>query len=739
VRDLEPAFTAISGKLERFLHYKIDEKKYFKLGMVLQVGFRKNSTTVVDSDGEEGEEEEEDVEGLTYLTIPFRAGKCIQMHQGVDVEGFIRTWIYETECSVEEFVRHGSGWIIDNVFFCDAEVAECSPLQGSCEFHTINYRRGIGIVPDLGSKDTILDGESCFYLAVGSALAETKSRGEIERYLVDNVHMNISTPVRLHDIEKFEKANMHLDLSINVCLIDEDDNLFPVRVSKNLRAKKKILLVLCHTDEGDNSVMHYCLAEDPPNLLANRRKSAGNHYTKKKYLCFNCLTTVGSQEELERHSKWCLQRDSQNLTWPEKGDTISFQRGKKLFKAGFTFFFDFETLQKEPVKPCKCESEEERKSCSHKTHIETEHVAFAYSLVMVNRDSEIIEHITHVGEDSGEHFIRKIVELEKKYRAKLKDVKPMHLTREEEEAFKLATKCHICELPLKKDRVRDHDHLTGEFLGAAHDICNLHRTECKNIYGFAHNFSGYDSHIIIKELEKFPDLQKKVSAIPLNTQKVKTLKIGSIVLLDSTAFLSDSLERLVNTLVVSKHKFPLMHDTFDAASVGLLKQKGQYPYRYATSIAKLENTKALPPPEEFFNELSLEGISEKDYAHAKKVWDHFKCENMIDYTKLYVDTDVILLAEVVLDLRRSIFDEFHLDICQYLSLPQLTKDVMLKTTGTEIELMHDEEMAQWVRGGIRGGLSMINTRHVDLRKHLEENKEELSALYLDANNLVSIF
>jgi hypothetical protein len=172
--------------------------------------------------------------------------------------------------------------------------------------------------------------------------------------------------------------------------------------------------------------------------------------------------------------------------------------------------------------------------------------------------------------------------------------------------------------------------------------------------------------------------------------------------------------------------------------VELLKQKGQYPYRFATSIAKLESTTALPPPADFYNELTMQEISEKDYAHAQEVWLHFKCRNMIDYTKLYVDTDVILLAEVVLDLRRSIFDEFHLDICQYLSLPQLTKDVMLKTTGTEMELIHDEKMAQWVRSGIRGGLSMINTRHVDVKKHLEEHKEEVSALYLDANNLVRI-
>ncbi len=59
---------------------------------------------------------------------------------------------------------------------------------------------------------------------------------------------------------------------------------------------------------------------------------------------------------------------------------------------------------------------------------------------------------------------------------------------------------------------------------------------------------------------------------------------------------------------------------------------------------------------------------------------------MIDYTVLYVRSDVIRLAEAVMDMRNNIWTEFGLDMCAYLSLPMLAKDIMLKYMGAAIEL-----------------------------------------------------
>jgi peptidyl-dipeptidase Dcp len=46
------------------------------------------------------------------------------------------------------------------------------------------------------------------------------------------------------------------------------------------------------------------------------------------------------------------------------------------------------------------------------------------------------------------------------------------LTKEEEEKFQSTKLCCFCDMLLKDDRVRNHDHFTGKYFGSAHDSCN---------------------------------------------------------------------------------------------------------------------------------------------------------------------------------------------------------------------------------------------------------------------------
>ena len=70
------------------------------------------------------------------------------------------------------------------------------------------------------------------------------------------------------------------------------------------------------------------------------------------------------------------------------------------------------------------------------------------------------------------------------------------MTKEDERKYEQETVCHKCNNVLidensKLDKVRDHSHVwPGEFLGAAHNLCNLQRQDTKFIPLLAHNFSG---------------------------------------------------------------------------------------------------------------------------------------------------------------------------------------------------------------------------------------------------------
>ena len=76
-----------------------------------------------------------------------------------------------------------------------------------------------------------------------------------------------------------------------------------------------------------------------------------------------------------------------------------------------------------------------------------------------------------------------------------------------------------------------------------------------------------------------------------------------------------------------------------------LLRKGVYLYEYMDSWEKFdENT--LPPKKAFYSSLNLEDISDEDYAHAQKVWDVFEINNLGDYHDLYVQSDILLLADV---------------------------------------------------------------------------------------------
>ena len=54
----------------------------------------------------------------------------------------------------------------------------------------------------------------------------------------------------------------------------------------------------------------------------------------------------------------------------------------------------------------------------------------------------------------------------------------------------------------KCQKVRYHCHYTGNYRGAAHDICNLKYKTPKEIPIVFHNGYTYDYHFIIKEIAK---------------------------------------------------------------------------------------------------------------------------------------------------------------------------------------------------------------------------------------------
>ena len=76
--------------------------------------------------------------------------------------------------------------------------------------------------------------------------------------------------------------------------------------------------------------------------------------------------------------------------------------------------------------------------------------------------------------------------------------------------------------------------------------------------------------------------------------------------------------------------FKYLSQDFSGDLLGLVKQKGVYPYEYIGSFKTLSEDK-LPDKCKFFSSLKDERISEKNYSHAINVWNVFKMNTMSDY------------------------------------------------------------------------------------------------------------
>lgn len=195
------------------------------------------------------------------------------------------------------------------------------------------------------------------------------------------------------------------------------------------------------------------------------------------------------------------------------------------------------------------------------------------------------------------------------------------------------------------------------------------RNETTTIPFFAHNFSGFDGHFLIKNIPDDSRI-KRVNMLPLNSEKFRTLSINNFLFLDSMAFLNASLDTLVVNLS-HNYNFPILSQIeHDDKKKQLLCRKGVFPYEYITSVDILKEEN-LPSRENFYSKLSNSHISEEDYSHAQKVFSTFKCSSIQEYSELYCQTDVILLAEVMLRFRNQMMQEVGLDVFRYIRLVKL--------------------------------------------------------------------
>ena len=127
------------------------------------------------------------------------------------------------------------------------------------------------------------------------------------------------------------------------------------------------------------------------------------------------------------------------------------------------------------------------------------------------------------------------------------------------------------------------------------------------------------------------------------------------------------------------------------------------PSEYMDHWEKLNET-LLPDKEDFHSHLNIEDIIVADYAHGKSPCKDFEIKNLGEYPDLYIQRDVLLLADVFEDFRNIYLKIYKIDSIRFFTAPGLAWQAVLKKTKVILDFLTDINMLLMVEKGVRGGI-----------------------------------
>ncbi|KAL4148740.1 hypothetical protein QTP88_002908 [Uroleucon formosanum] len=602
----------------------------------------------------------------------------------------------------EDFIMKNSQWRLHQILSLGININKYVPFKGS------SY---IILPKHIGNKKAIINvknkDDKCFLWAILSALHPAKKDAQrVTKYIpfeneFDNELKGIEFPVKTTDVLKFVKRTK--DISINIYCLDKKV-IVPLEVTI---IEKNNHIDLMYLRKDNKNKGHYCWIKDLWKLCGSQMTKDGH----KRLLCKICLNSFDTKNKLNGHKHYCANNKAAKIVLPEAyNKTLEFQNYNHSLRVPFVIYADFECTLK-PIYTCQPNDTESFTKCYQK-HIPNN---FCYYIKYSNGDYKppVVYSRPNVAQQFYECMKNEEILISKMY----DKIVPMKTLNAEQlnNYYNKSDKCHICErylsdlppmlekkfkiikgvieyykqfkivedddskkLKLYEDKlkneienknknmrkVRDHDHLTGEYRGAAHSICNLNYQNPRFIPIVFHNLSGYDAHLFIKE---FGNDNKRIKLIPNNEEKYisfskmmprKVTRKGKEIVIytelrfiDSFKFLPSSLDKLTNNLrndskLNLRNKFKELSKYFPEKHLDLVTRKLAYPYEYMDCEEKFNET-CLAPIEKFYSSLTDKNITKEEYENSQKIWKVFNIQNMREFTSLYNKIDVLLSTDII--------------------------------------------------------------------------------------------
>lgn len=471
----------------------------------------------------------------------------------------------------------------------------------------IPYHVGHGYFPlprELSNKKAVVNVENsnqsnCFLYAILSALYHEEIVSNQQRMSKYDVFLNkvnmegIQLPFNTSQLSRFHKINPQLAVNI----LEWTSNGAKMLVPAPLDEKRKIVNILLVENEKN----YHFVGITNLNRLINKK---GYH----RFYCHRCLQPFCTEEKLNQHMEDCKKNIIQSVKMPTE------QR------------FKFKNFGANVNPPVIVYSDIESIITDTNEHIP---IAIGYFIKIDKRLSShpppniplfqiftgklciplYLQRLKEIGLELikfNENYTRKIMNF----------TSTDHLNHREKK------ECYLCYKPFTTDiqKVRDHCHFEGKYLGAACSKCNLQRAIKRNTIPIIfHNARGYDNHHLMKYgFGEFPELNVKVISTSMETYMNISFKVDdsdksiNLNIIDSCLFLNSSLAQLVS---IVKH-FINTDTFFPNISRRIKYGKGIFPYSYLNNEQKLKE-KHLPSIDAFYDKLKEKSCTVEDYELAQ--------------------------------------------------------------------------------------------------------------------------
>ena len=80
----------------------------------------------------------------------------------------------------------------------------------------------------------------------------------------------------------------------------------------------------------------------------------------------------------------------------------------------------------------------------------------------------------------------------------------------------------------------------------------------------------------------------------------------------------------------------------------------------------------------------MEGVTDADHVHAKRVYKDVEIKNLREYHDFYVQSDTLLLADVFENFRNMCLEIYELDPTKCFAAPGLAWQAALKKTKVKL-------------------------------------------------------